>query len=349
MSHIALAQQAAEESMVLLKNKDGSGNAVLPLSRSKITKIAVIGAKVTYTLVETSSQDSCTKATDGTLTCSMDFSTNVRTGDNGSSRVFNEPAKSTGPLAGIMAAAGSGIQVAGYNTAAAAQSAGFDVAVVIAGLTPQDEGEEYTGAGDRTTGGTTATSHSVNFGLDPKANSGVQNGLITSVAAIGKPTIVVLEGGSVIDMPWLSAANVDAVIMAWYPGMVGGKALGRLLFGDVNFSGKLPLTWDTVAGRLADVRQQRAAPRRWTTGRVPLLRPCRQDATVPVRLWPVVHHVQVREPDGPAARRSPRTAPSPSPSTSPTTAPSPAPRRCSCSCSTRARRSPIARAPPTRS
>ncbi len=34
--------------------------------------------------------------------------------------------------------------------------------------------------------------------------------------------------------------------MAWYPGMQGGTALGRLLFGDVNFSGKLPVTWDTT-------------------------------------------------------------------------------------------------------
>src|SRR3569623_2966736 len=36
---------------------------------------------------------------------------------------------------------------------------------------------------------------------------------------------------------------VSAVIMAWYPGMVGGQALGVLLFGDQNFSGKLPVTW----------------------------------------------------------------------------------------------------------
>jgi beta-glucosidase len=53
--------------------------------------------------------------------------------------------------------------------------------------------------------------------------------------------VVVLEGGSVIDMPWL--AQVPAVVMAWYPGMDGGRALGELLFGDANFSGKLPITW----------------------------------------------------------------------------------------------------------
>ncbi len=245
VSHIQLAQTAAEESMVLLKNQDASGNPVLPIDRTKVQKIAVFGAKVTYGLQQTSSQDpGCQGGGSGTVSCPLDFSTNVRTGDDGSSRVFSDPAKSVGPLAGIMAAANS-VPVTGYNSTSGVSASSFDVAVVIAGLTPQDEGEEYTGAGDRTTGGISATTHTVNFGLDPKANSGVQNALITSVAALGKPTIVVLEGGSIIDMPWLS--SVQAVIMAWYPGMVGGKALGRLLFGDVNFSGKLPLTWDTNA------------------------------------------------------------------------------------------------------
>ena len=42
-------------------------------------------------------------------------------------------------------------------------------------------------------------------------------------------------------MPWLS--SVKAVIMAWYPGMVGGTAMGQLIFGQKNFSGKLPVTW----------------------------------------------------------------------------------------------------------
>ena len=53
--------------------------------------------------------------------------------------------------------------------------------------------------------------------------------------------VVVLEGGSVIDMPWLD--SVPAVVMAWYPGQRGGPALGKLLWGQANFSGKLPFTW----------------------------------------------------------------------------------------------------------
>jgi beta-glucosidase len=101
---------------------------------------------------------------------------------------------------------------------------------VVAGLTPQDEGEEYTGAGDRP-----------NFSLDGKADGNTQDNLITQVANKHKPMVVVLEGGSVIDMPWLS--QVPAVVMSWYAGMDGGRALGELLFGDANFSGKLPITW----------------------------------------------------------------------------------------------------------
>jgi beta-glucosidase len=198
---------------------------------------------VAYTVQSTKDQGGCSSG------CPLDFTTNVRTGDLGSSRVFADPAKSVGPFAGIQAAAGGSITVTRSNAATAAASADF--VVVIAGLTPQDEGEEYTGAGDRTTGGIGSTAHTVSLGLDPKANSGVQNALIMSVAAAvataGKPMVVVLEGGSVIDMPWL--ASVPAVVMAWYPGMVGGKALGRLLFGDVNFSGKLPLTWSSNAAQ----------------------------------------------------------------------------------------------------
>jgi beta-glucosidase len=149
-----------------------------------------------------------------------------------------------GPSPGIAAAA-IGITVKNYASASAAMGDGFDVAIVMAGLTPADEGEEYTGAGDRTTGGITSTSHTVVLGLDPKVNPGTQDNLIKQVAAVGKPTIVVLEAGGIVDMSqWYS--NVQAVVMAWYPGMEGGTALGRLLFGDVNFTGKLPVTWDTT-------------------------------------------------------------------------------------------------------
>jgi beta-glucosidase len=229
MSHLDLAEVAAREGMVLLKN----ANNTLPINRATVHNIAVIGANVTFTIQSSQDQNGCSS------NCPIDFSTNVRTGDLGSSRVFHDPAKALGPFDGITEAAGSGITVTRGNTAAAAANADF--VVVVAGLTPEDEGEEYTGAGDRTNRAPGAPVQTVNLSLDPKRNVGVQNSLITAVAAMGKPMVVVLQGGSVITMPWF--ANVPAVVMAWYPGQMGGRALGKLLFGDANNWGKLPLSW----------------------------------------------------------------------------------------------------------
>ena len=176
--------------------------------------------------------------------------------------MFSDPAKSVGPLDGHQGRRRGARHHGDHGQQPPAGAASADFVVVVAGLTPQDEGEEYTGAGDRTERHAPPRTPS-HLGLDPKQNSGVQNALITAVAALGKPMVVVLEGGSVIDMPWL--ANVPAVVMAWYPGMVGGTALGQLLFGDANFSGKLPHHLGREPQPLADVREQTPARRRWTT------------------------------------------------------------------------------------
>lgn len=63
--------------------------------------------------------------------------------------------------------------------------------------------------------------------------------------------IVVLTGGSPIDVSEICELS-DAVIMAWYSGQEGGLALGDLVFGDVNFSGRLPITFPTDAEKLPD-------------------------------------------------------------------------------------------------
>ena len=68
-----------------------------------------------------------------------------------------------------------------------------------------------------------------------------QDALIAAVAAANPHTIVVLETGSPVTMPWID--KVSAVIEAWYPGIRGAEALANILFGDVNPSGKLPLTF----------------------------------------------------------------------------------------------------------
>lgn len=68
-----------------------------------------------------------------------------------------------------------------------------------------------------------------------------QDELISKIVAANPQTIVVLEGTMVEMDPWLD--KVRALLQAWYPGMEGGNALARVLFGDVNPSGKLPATF----------------------------------------------------------------------------------------------------------
>jgi beta-glucosidase len=204
--------------MVLLKNASNT----LPIKTDgTIKSIAVIGADVNFMLQSTT-------PTSGTV----HFATDQPLGDRGSSRVNPDPAKVTGPTAGITAIAQKhSITVTSGTSAAAAANADF--VVVVVGLTPGDEGEEYAipAGGDRA---------SLNL-------PGTQNTLVTEVkAAIGnKPMVVVIESGGVINLPWLD--QVPAVVMEYYSGQRGGQALAQLLFGEVNFSAKMPVAWPKEA------------------------------------------------------------------------------------------------------
>jgi len=78
---------------------------------------------------------------------------------------------------------------------------------------------------------------------------GHQEELIQRVAATGKPTIVVIVGGSAVTMSrWLD--RVAAVVDAWYPGEEGGHAVADVLFGDYNPAGRLPITFPLSEGQL---------------------------------------------------------------------------------------------------
>jgi beta-glucosidase len=97
-----------------------------------------------------------------------------------------------------------------------------DVVIVAAGFDPDTESE----GADRT------------FGLPAG-----QDELIQEMAAANKNTIVVITSGGSVDMnAWID--RVPALIEAWYPGQQGGAALAEVLFGDVNPSGRLPVTFE---------------------------------------------------------------------------------------------------------
>ncbi|MCP4604204.1 MAG: glycosyl hydrolase [Proteobacteria bacterium] len=151
-------------------------------------------------------------------------------GDMGSSRV--RPPYTVTTLEGIKSRAGSDVEVVYYgggNLVKAARIAGSAQAtVVIAGLTKKQEGEHipYIRGGDREY-----------LGL-PKN----QRKLIQAACHESSKCVVVLQGGSAITMEdWKD--RVDAILMAWYPGMEGGGAIADILFGNVNPSGKLPMTF----------------------------------------------------------------------------------------------------------
>jgi beta-glucosidase len=90
-----------------------------------------------------------------------------------------------------------------------------------------------------------------------------QDKLVSAVAAANPHTIVVLETGGPAAMPWI--ARVSAAVEVWYPGIRGPEALANILFGDVNPSGKLPVSFarsdtDLPHPQIAGMAAPAAAP-----------------------------------------------------------------------------------------
>ena len=154
------------------------------------------------------------------------YAAGAMTGGGGSSHVI--PIFTVSPVDGIRKRAGSKVKVEfaeGRNIARAAQLAkSVEVAVVMVGDS-ETEGRD----------------HSLTL-------AGNQDELVEAVAAANPHTIVVLKTGSAVFMPWVN--KVPAILEAWYPGEEDGNAVAAILFGDVDPSGKLPLTFPK---RLADL------------------------------------------------------------------------------------------------
>ncbi|MCB8822994.1 glycoside hydrolase family 3 N-terminal domain-containing protein [Microvirga rosea] len=81
------------------------------------------------------------------------------------------------------------------------------------------------------------------------ALNGKQEEILRALAAAGKPIALVIIGGRPLELGTLPD-QIPSVLMAWYPGTEGGPALADILFGDVNPSGKLPLSWPRSVGQL---------------------------------------------------------------------------------------------------
>jgi beta-glucosidase len=106
---------------------------------------------------------------------------------------------------------------------------GCQAAIVVVGLDYLDEGENIPfmeGGGDR----------------DSLRLSARHEALVREVASVVPRTIVLLQGGSAIEVSGL-AELVPALLMLWYPGMLGGEAAADILFGKVSPSGRLPITF----------------------------------------------------------------------------------------------------------
>ena len=218
-------------------------------------------------------------------------------GDHGSSRVY--PPRVVTPLDGLREHLGSGTRVVyerGTDAARVRQLAReADAVVLVVGLDHRDEGEWIPEKGEADRGGDRRS-----LAL-PLADAE----LIRAACALNRRTAVVLIGGSAITMEeWRNEA--PAILMAFYPGMEGGKALARILFGDVSPSGKLPFTIPGDPSWLPpfDPKAERVEYGYYHGYTLAEKNGCR--ARVPLRLRPRLHALRVLAPPLERDHRGPR-------------------------------------------
>ncbi len=201
-----VAQHVAEQSIVLLKNT----NAQLPLSAAHVRTIAVIGSNADVGVLS------------GGGSAQVDPMGGNPVAQPAGMGIFDRVVwHRSSPLKAIRdKAPHADVQFdSGADAGAAARLAkASDVAIVFVNQ-PSSEGRDH----------------------ESLSLPNHQDSLVSAVAAANPHTIVVLETGGPVTMPW--AGEVSAAMEAWYPGIRGAQAIASVLFGDVNPSAKLPLTF----------------------------------------------------------------------------------------------------------
>lgn len=213
--HLELAESAAAESFVLLKNEGG----LLPLNKKKIKTIGVIGPNANSRLALKANYY-------GTSSRYITILEGIQ--DEAEDEVRVLFAKGCE----LCADRTEGLAEAGDRLAEAVIVAQHsDVVILCLGLDERLEGEEmdegnHVGSGDKTD-------------LQLPA---VQRTLLERIAGLGKPVVLCLMAGSAIDLSF-AKEHCAAILNLWYPGARGGRAAAKVLFGKISPSGKLPVTF----------------------------------------------------------------------------------------------------------
>src|SRR6266446_407011 len=208
---LSLARTAAERSFVLLKNANFSGGApVLPLSNETRT-IALVGplADDPYDMLGSWAGQS---RPEDVITLRTALTQRV-----GGDRV--RYAKGTEIIGGSDEQLAEALKTAGQSDA---------VILALGESAPEMTGEAASRA---------------QLGLP-----GRQQQLLEKIVATGKPVVFLLFSGRPLTLPW-AFEHIPAVLAAWFPGVQAGPALVRTLFGDVNPSGKLVVSWPRTVGQ----------------------------------------------------------------------------------------------------
>ena len=224
--HQALALDAARKSIVLLKNQGG----VLPLDRSKVKTLAVIGPNARGLHLGGYSRDPG-RGVDVLTGITQKAGAGVRIVHAEGVRITEHPAD----WGGDKVVLGDAAQNRARIQEAVKMARQADAIVLAIGTNESVSREAWA---DNHLGDVADVSLMSN-----------QEDLVEAMLQVGKPVIALLVNGRPLAIP-LVADRVPAILEAWYAGQEGGTAIGEVLFGDVNPGGKLPVSFPRSSGQL---------------------------------------------------------------------------------------------------